>query len=50
MLSRKWVLRLALTGVALLVTTDRRRRPPVVPPLPEPDKDPEQPAAGYPAA
>lgn len=26
MLSRKWILRLSLTALALLVTTDRRRK------------------------
>ncbi|WBA43446.1 hypothetical protein [Hymenobacter canadensis] len=42
MLSRKWMLRLALTGLALLVTTDRRRRPAAAPPAPpEPDPKPE---------
>ncbi len=28
MLSRKWILRLSLTALALLVTTDRRRKAP----------------------
>ena len=32
MLSRKWILRLSLTALALLVTTDRRR--PVASPKP----------------
>ncbi|SNC60891.1 hypothetical protein SAMN06265337_0353 [Hymenobacter gelipurpurascens] len=29
MLSRKWILRLSLTALALLVTTDRRRPRPL---------------------
>lgn len=32
MLSRTWILRLSLTALALLVTTDRRRPRPAVPP------------------
>jgi hypothetical protein len=40
MLSRKWILRLSLTALALLVTTDRRRPKPV---LAKPtDKKPEE--------
>ena len=39
MLSRKWILRLSLTALALLVTTDRRRPKPPVPPAP--DKQPD---------
>ncbi|SNR59929.1 hypothetical protein SAMN06269173_104222 [Hymenobacter mucosus] len=31
MLSRKWILRLSLTALALLVTTDRRRPTPAPP-------------------
>jgi hypothetical protein len=39
MLSRKWILRLSLTAVALLLTTDRRRpKPEQVPKAPEPEK------------
>ncbi|WP_262490558.1 hypothetical protein [Hymenobacter sp. CRA2] len=41
-MSRKWIMRLALTAVALLVTTDRRRRaePPKPPkPVDEPGDD-----------
>jgi hypothetical protein len=51
MLSRKWTLRLALTGLALLVTTDRRRRPQTVPPAPpEPADRPEPETPESPAA
>ncbi|MCB2408731.1 hypothetical protein [Hymenobacter lucidus] len=37
-MNRKWILRLGLTALALLVTTDRRRpkpKPPTEPPKPE---------------
>jgi hypothetical protein len=42
MLSRKWILRLSLTALALLVTTDRRRPRPAAKPE-DPDK-PKKPA------
>ena len=42
-MNRKWLLRLGLTALALLVTTDRRRPktqvPPTEPPLPDEDKE-----------
>ncbi|WP_167856716.1 hypothetical protein [Hymenobacter aquaticus] len=40
-MNRKWLLRLGLTALALLVTTDRRRPkpPPAAPPKP---KDPHE--------
>ena len=42
MLSRKWILRLSLTALALLVTTDRRRpRPTLIPPKPEAEPEKE---------
>lgn len=44
-MNRKWLLRLGLTALALLVTTDRRRpkpaAPPAEPPLP-PDEQKEK--------
>jgi hypothetical protein len=38
MLSRKWMLRLSLTALALLVSTDRRRSRPA-PPKARPEED-----------
>ncbi|WP_279387740.1 hypothetical protein [Hymenobacter edaphi] len=37
-MSRKWLLRLGLTALALLVTTDRRRRSAPAPPRPADDQ------------
>lgn len=36
-MNRKWLLRLGLTALALLVVTDRRRRPAPTPPKPADD-------------
>jgi hypothetical protein len=41
-MNRKWLLRLGLTALALLVTTDRRRVKPPAKPAPEPVKPDEQ--------
>ncbi|MBT2557503.1 hypothetical protein J7E24_06880 [Hymenobacter sp. ISL-91] len=45
MLSRKWLLRLSLTALALLVTTDRRpaKPTPPKPAPPEPEAEPDKP-------
>ncbi|PJJ60875.1 hypothetical protein [Hymenobacter chitinivorans] len=37
-MNRKWLLRLGLTALALLVTTDRRRSQPIRPQPPEPPR------------
>ncbi|WP_262490655.1 hypothetical protein [Hymenobacter amundsenii] len=42
MLSRKWILRLSLTALALLVTTDKRRTQPKPPVPPEPATPPDE--------
>lgn len=44
-MSRKWILRLSLTALALLLTTDRRRRKPAPPVKPnETDEETAKPA------
>lgn len=35
-MSRKWILRLTLTALALLLTTDRRKKPSAPPSPPKP--------------
>lgn len=39
-MSRKWIMRLGLTALALLVTTDRRRQPAPSAPPPKPRDEP----------
>ena len=49
-MNRKWLLRLGLTALALLVTTDRRRAKPRPPEPPKPDEKPESTPSKKPAA